>query len=81
MVLACDSCASSKADHDLVHWWCKVLGKKRDDIPRVPLGLYLKVAYEAHHIGFTLGDRCAELGELFGGRELSYQKGGRKARR
>lgn len=64
LVMACESCTHSKDDLDLVYWWCRVLGKARDDIPRVPLGLYLKLAYERHHVNFTLGERCSELGEL-----------------
>lgn len=78
MVLACDPCVSSKAEHDLVHWWCRILGRERDEIPRVPLGLYLKLAYEAHHVGFTLGESCSELGELFGVPRSSAHKAGKR---
>jgi len=65
LVMACDTCAKSKGDKDLVEWWCNDLGKERDELPRVPLGLYLKIAYERHKINFTLKKRCEKLGDLF----------------
>lgn len=67
LVLACPECAASKGSNDLVYWWCRVLGRERDAVPRVPLGLYLKLAHEFHHVNFTLAERCAELGEVLAG--------------
>jgi hypothetical protein len=54
LVMACDGCADSKKEKDLFEWWCDELGKPRDEVPRVPLGLYLKIAYELHKINFSL---------------------------
>jgi len=65
-VLACDECVRSKNDKDLVKWWCAELSRKRDDLPRVPLGLYLKIAYDHHKVNFTLKRACNNLEELFG---------------
>jgi len=65
LVYACESCANSKGDEDLVKWWCKKLGKARDDIPRVPLGIYLKIAYEMNKINFSLKKQCNSLIEVF----------------
>lgn len=64
-VLACDECVRSKNDKDLVKWWCAELGRKRDDLPRVPLDLYLKIAYEHHKLNYTLKKACSDLQELF----------------
>ncbi|MCX7975093.1 MAG: HNH endonuclease [Candidatus Aminicenantes bacterium] len=54
LVYACSKCAISKGEKDLVEWWCKELGKPRDDIPRVPIGIYLKIAYDLNKINFSL---------------------------
>lgn len=64
-VYACASCKESKADRDMVDWWCGLLKRDRDDIPRVPLGLYLKIAYEIHRVRFSLKDECQDLSGLF----------------
>ena len=65
LVLACGNCAQSKGEKDLVEWWCKDLGKARDDLPRVALGIYLKIAFELHTIRFSLQMACKGLGDLF----------------
>jgi len=65
LVYACKSCYDSKGESDLIKWWCKDLGKPRDDIPRVPLGIYLKIAYELNKINFDLRKPCNSLGEVF----------------
>ncbi len=65
IVYACEECANSKDDKDLVKWWCQELGKARDELPRIPIGLYLKIAYELHKITFSLKKRCNSLGDLF----------------
>ncbi len=62
---ACRSCAQSKDEKDLVRWWCKELGKPRDELPRIPIGLYLKIAYEIHAARFNLQKPCKSLEELF----------------
>ena len=65
LVIACKKCANSKNEKDLIQWWCKDLLKPRDDLPRIPLGLYLKIAYELNKINFSLKKPCREIGELF----------------
>jgi hypothetical protein len=65
IVYACEVCAVSKGEKDLIEWWCKDLNKPRDEIPRVPLGLYLKIAYELHKINFSLKKSCQGLDKLF----------------
>lgn len=65
IVYACETCAASKGEKDLVVWWCNDLQRPRDELPRVPLGLYLKIAYELHKINFSLQKPCRSLGELF----------------
>lgn len=65
LVIACEACTISKDEKDLVEWWCKDLGKPRDKLPRVPLGLYLKIAYELHKVNFSLRTSCQNLEKLF----------------
>lgn len=65
LVIACEKCANSKGDRDLVKWWCNDLKKSRDELPRIPLGMYLKIAYEIHKINFSLKKSCQSLEEVF----------------
>ncbi len=64
-VLACTPCRRSKEGRDLLDWWRNTMGRHHDDLPRVPAGLYLKQAYEAHRVHFTLGEKCTDLAQLF----------------
>lgn len=61
IVYACKACATSKGEQDLVEWWRNDLKKPRDALPRVPLGLYLKIFYELHKINFSLRRPCRGL--------------------
>jgi len=54
---------------DLVEWWRTVKRQHHDTLPRVPIGLYLKLAYERHTVDFTLGEKCTDLAQLFAARE------------
>jgi hypothetical protein len=65
IVYACNECCLSKGEKDFVKWWCGGLKKPRDKLPRVPLGLYLKVAYELHKVNFGLKKSCQGLEDLF----------------
>jgi hypothetical protein len=65
IVYSCETCNASKGEKDLVEWWCNDLKRPRDELPRVPLGLYLKIAYELHKINFSLEKSCQGLGKLF----------------
>ena len=65
IVYACETCAASKNEKDFIEWWCRDLKRPRDELPRVPLGLYLKIAYELHKINFSLGKPCQGLEQLF----------------
>ena len=64
-VYACPDCSDSKRGKDLFEWWCGDLGKPRDEIPRVPLGIYLKVAYELNKINFSLKKPCKKLDDVY----------------
>ena len=65
LVIACEACANSKGEKDLVEWWCMDLKKTRDELPRVAVGLYLKIAYELHKINFTLRKNCQSIEKIF----------------
>jgi hypothetical protein len=65
LVYTCSACADSKGEKDLVEWWCQELGKPRDEIPRVPVGIYLKIAYDLNKINFSLRKPCKELGGIY----------------
>jgi hypothetical protein len=60
-VYTCPECAASKTDMDLLGWWCDILGRDKDDLPRIPAGLFLKMAYERHAVCFTLGKPCQSI--------------------
>ena len=64
IVHACEMCAKSKSEKDFVEWWCIYLKRPRDELPRVPLGLYLKTAYDIHKINFSLRKPCQGLEKL-----------------
>jgi hypothetical protein len=65
LVLACEKCDQSKNGRDLVDWWRHGLGRSHDTLPRIAIGLYLKIAYEFHRINFTLNEKCTDLVQLF----------------
>jgi hypothetical protein len=51
MVLCCKRCNTAKSDKDLFQWY----GKERQyEIPRIVLGKYLKLVYDAHEKNNTL---------------------------
>lgn len=64
-VLTCANCAADKGARDLVEWWLSRSGRDLDNLPRLPIGLYLKMAFEAHQTNFTLGAPCQSLLGLF----------------
>ena len=64
IVYACSKCCASKGEKDIVRWWRKDLRKSRDELPRVPVGLFLKIVHELHTIKFTLKNPCSELEDL-----------------
>jgi hypothetical protein len=68
LVHACPACAESKDEHDLVAWWCYELGRDKDDLPRIPAGLFLKLAYEKHAVEFGLQRSCRDISEIWSGR-------------
>ncbi len=51
MVLSCRKCNLSKGDRDPFEWYGK---EKRYEIPRLILGKYLKLVYEAHEKSGTI---------------------------
>ncbi len=65
LVQACPSCASSKGDKDLLEWWCDDLGRDKDELPRIPAGLFLKIAYERHATAFTLKQYCEDIRHIW----------------
>jgi hypothetical protein len=48
----------------MVDWWRNVLGRSDDTPPRMAIGLYLKIAYEAHRINFSLKTSCTDLVQI-----------------
>jgi len=67
LVHACPECAVSKDDKDLLAWWCDDLGHDKDDLPRIPAGLFLKIAYERHTVGFGLKKPCHDIRDIWNG--------------
>jgi hypothetical protein len=67
LVHACHECADSKADKELLTWWCDDLGYDKDKLPRVPAGLFLKMAYERHTVGFRLKKPCYDIRDIWSG--------------
>ena len=51
IIRACKKCSLSKGDKDLIEWWG---AEKRDEIPRVVMGKYLKIWYICHECNGTL---------------------------
>jgi len=51
LVLACKSCNSSKGSKGIYQWYGL---KRKDDLPRVVAGKYLKLLYEIHERNGTL---------------------------
>ncbi len=62
LVHACAGCAASKGDKHPLRWWVDELGRDKDEFPRIPAGLYLKLCYERHAVEFTLNRRIASAG-------------------
>ena len=52
-VKSCRKCNSSKGKKDLVAWWL-MRHHNADDIPRVPIGIYLKYSYEWNRLNDSL---------------------------
>jgi hypothetical protein len=50
MVLACKGCNLEKGTRDLFEWY----GERRYEIPRLPLGKYLKIIFDLHERAGTL---------------------------
>ncbi|MDZ7336127.1 MAG: HNH endonuclease [candidate division KSB1 bacterium] len=67
LVHACQRCADSKGDKNLLDWWCNILGRDIEDLPRIPAGLFLKLAYEKHCVGFGLRRRCEDICHIWHG--------------
>ncbi len=67
LVHACRDCAASKADKNLLDWWCDELGRDKDELPRIPAGLFLKIAYERHTVGFGLQKPCRDIRDIWHG--------------
>ncbi len=61
LVYACLECSSSKGEKDLLTWWCDEMGRDKDELPRVPTGLFLKMAYERHKVAFRLEAFCDDI--------------------
>ncbi len=52
LVQACPACSESRDEKDLLAWWCDDLGRDKDELPRVPAALFLKLAYEKDAVEF-----------------------------
>lgn len=64
-IFSCKSCNSSKGANDLIDWWKNKLGKKLDDLPRIPIAIYLKLCYDIHKMNHTLQNYCNDLTYLW----------------
>lgn len=64
VVKSCQKCNSSKGDMDLVDWWINHQNRSIDDLPRIPIGIYLKLSYDWHKIKHTLEMPAASLFDL-----------------
>lgn len=67
LVHACRPCSVLKANRDLIEWWCQELEREIDELPRIPIGLYLKLTYERRAIEFSLRKPCEDIGQLWPG--------------
>lgn len=65
LVHACGRCAKSKGDQNLVEWWCDTLGRDKDELPRIPAGLFLKLAYERHTVAFGLKRKYENIRQIW----------------
>lgn len=63
-VKACKHCNASKGDKDLVDWWINHLGKTEVTLPRIPIGIYLKLSYGWHNINHSLKKNARYLSDL-----------------
>lgn len=68
VVWACQHCNSSKGSKDLPVWWDEVhgtsVGDSRDCLPRLPAGIYLKLAYDWHKVNHSLDYPARDLYDL-----------------
>ena len=65
LVHGCPRCAASKGNKDFLSWWCNELGRDKDSLPRVPAGLFLKIAHEHHAVGFSLNNYCDDICDIW----------------
>lgn len=79
-VQVCARCAASKDDKDLFAWWCDELGRDKDDMPRIPAGLFLKLAYEKHTVEFGLDRPCRDIRQIWSGAPYDSVPLGSRAR-
>ena len=68
-VLACKTCNSSKSDKGLYEWFGV---EKRDKLPRIVEGKYLKLLYELHERNETLNKGVDTIQELCDICEVGY---------
>jgi hypothetical protein len=62
MVQACPKCNLAKSDKDLYEWYGK---EKQYDIPRLPLGKYLKIVYDVFEKkGMLDSEEISDKGKL-----------------
>ncbi len=64
LVKSCMGRNSSKGDRDLIDWWVNHQKRDKDNLPRIPLGIYLKFSYDWNKIHETLGTPAGSLFDL-----------------
>ena len=69
VVMSCRSCNSSKSDKGVYEWF-KL--NKKDELPRITEGKYLKLLYKLHQERGTLDAGRADLERLCEGCEVGY---------
>ena len=63
-VKSCKHCNSSKGDRDLIDGWHNQEVKEYDELPRNPIGIYLKFSHDWHKMNHSLGMPANDLGDL-----------------
>ena len=62
-VNVCKHCNSAKKDKDLIDWWLET-HKNANEIPRIPIGIWLKYSYEWNKAKDRLDNPASSIQDL-----------------